>query len=55
VTDNVLYCIAKRVSYPGGSGSARLALRALRYALQAAQPGAVSVRHAELALAFLRL
>jgi len=50
VTDKVLRFIAEKLGYPRGSGSARLAVRALRYALQAAQPGPVSVRHAELAL-----
>jgi len=55
VADKVLRFIAEKVGYPRGSGSARLALRALRLAFQAAQPGPVSVRHAELALAFLRL
>jgi len=50
VTDKVLRYIAEKLGYPRGSGSARLAVRALRYALQAAQPGPVSVRHAELAL-----
>jgi len=55
VTDKVLRFIAEKLGYPRGSGSARLAVRALRLAFQAAQPGAVSVRHAELALALLRL
>jgi len=55
VTDKVLRYIAEKLGYPRGSGSARLAVRALRLAFQAAQPGPVSVRHAELALALLRL
>jgi len=55
VTDRVLRFIAEKLGYPKGSGSARLAIRALRLAFQAAQPGPVSVRHAELALALLRL
>jgi len=54
VTDKVLRFIAEKVGYPKGSGSARLALRALRYALQAAQ-GPVSLRHAELAFSLLEL
>jgi len=55
VADKVLRFIAEKVGYPRGSGSARLALRALRLAFQAAQPGPVSLRHAELAFALLRL
>jgi len=55
VSDSVLRFIAERLGYPRGSGSARLAIRALRRAVELALPGPASLRHAEAALALLQL
>lgn len=55
VSEEALWAIAGRVGYPGGSGSARLAIAALKEALKLAGGGEAGGEHAEAALARLSL